>query len=116
MAHPTFGGFDDGSLLAFFLEHRGSGDLHARRRAHLAWTVLCARQIERMRAYIVLFRRRQGRERARQTFDDAVLRVAVERALASSPGFEGDTLGEFRKLIRRIAHRACAEALARGEA
>lgn len=115
MAHPTSEGFDDASLLAFFLTHRESDDFEARRRAHLAWTVLCARQIERMRAYIVLFRRTQGREPARQTFDDAVLRVALERALALGGAFGGSTLREFRTMVRRTARQACAEALARGE-
>lgn len=115
MAHPSFAGFDDRSLLSFFLAHRESDTFETRRRAHLAWSVLCARHVERMRAYIVLFRRRNGHDDPTTGFDEAVLRVAVERALAAGTEFGGSTLREFRTLVRGTARRACAEALARGE-
>jgi ATP-dependent helicase YprA (DUF1998 family) len=114
MVHRTFGGLDDAALLRFFLEHRESALYEARRQAHLAWSVLCARQIERMRAYIVLFRRRHGHEDASPEFDDEVLRIAVERVLAAGAAFEGSTLREFRAMVREGARRACAEALAKG--
>ena len=115
MAHPSFAGFDDRSLLGFFLDHRESELFETRRRAHLAWSVLCARHIERMRAYIVLFRRRNGHDDPTPDFDDGVLRVAVERALAAGTEFEGTTLRHFRTLVRQTAKRACGDALAKGE-
>ncbi|MEX2193903.1 MAG: hypothetical protein WD844_01335 [Thermoleophilaceae bacterium] len=115
MAHPSFAGFDDRSLLHFFLAHSESAEFEVRRRAHLAWSVLCARHIERMRAYIVLFRRRNGHDDPTPDFDDGVLRVAVERALAAGTAFDGHTLRDFRTMVRRIAQRACADALAKGK-
>lgn len=115
MAHPDFTGFDDRSLLGFFLAHRESEVFEARRRAHIAWSLLCAREIERMRAYVVLFRRRKGHDDPTPGFDEAVLRVAVERALAAGTEFRGSTLRDFRTMVRRTARRACAEALARAE-
>lgn len=114
MVHRTFGGLDDAALLDFFLEHREATAFECRRQAHLAWSVLCARQLERMRAYIVLFRRRHGHHDVTPEFDNAVLRTAVERVLAAGSGFEGSTLREFRAMVRERSRRACAEALAKG--
>lgn len=111
MAHPSFAGFDDRSLLRFFLARRDSDEPEERRRARLAWSVLCARDIERMRAYVVLYRRRRGRGGHEPQFDERVLQVVVERALAAAAEFRGSTLSDFRAMVRGVAQRACAEAL-----
>ncbi|MBX5469505.1 MAG: hypothetical protein IRZ21_06360 [Thermoleophilaceae bacterium] len=112
MAHRAFRDLDDGELLELFLEHREAGDPDARQRAQLAWSVLTARHIDRVRSYVVVSLHRNGGAGSNVAVRDEAVRLAVARLLALAPSFAGGSLGDFRRAVRRAAKLACADALA----